>query len=760
MKKQRSPINTRAKDQAMNSAFEAIAMADLFGSLTYVNPSLLSLWDYSTEAEVLGRPISDFWVTPQSASQIVRTVLEAGVWKGEMTARTRRGRTFDVFVSASIVRDSVGQPLCLVAEFKDVSGQKRAEDRIRRLSSFPELNPNPILEIGRDGTLLYANLAATDLAISLGMSGPADFLPADVDRILEESADRKEDRTCFREKKLGERIFGEHVFYSVEFDSLRVYVLDITQHKRAEEINAQLSRMLDLAPGPIIIHDDKGKFLYVNQRACALHGYSRDEMMALSLKDLVAAPDAAMIEGRTAAALGGEGISFEVMHLKKDGTPLPLLVNVRPSRWGTKEALVSVCTDLTDRKEVEAAARKADKLESLGILAAGIAHDFNNLLSGVFGYMDLAREESPPGGKSRILLDKALASLERAKNLTRELLTFAKGGDPAIAAGDIGLLLRNATRLALSGTPVKVEFEIPSGLGQCEFDADQMEQAVHNIVLNAVQAMLRGGTLTVDAADTNIAEGQIPGLAQGAYVCISFSDTGQGISAQALPHIFDPFFSTKKHGTGLGLSTAYSIVKKHGGVILAESRVGEGATFRVFLPAYRSAAAAASDAGNVASRSRTGGIVLMDDDADILEIVGEMLGVLGYKTIWAQSGDEALERLAEARARPARRGGNFRSYGARRHGRQGSRGKTSRPGPRDSRICFQRVFRGPGIGKSRGIWIYRQDFQALQESGTRSAVGEIPGKTGHLANRRSAIGKKDSPQLAGGPSKLLAGHGA
>jgi PAS domain S-box-containing protein len=149
----RTALSTQVKGRALETAIEAIAISDMLGNLTYVNPALLSLWEYASMEDVLGRPIADFWVTAKSSSEMMQSVLDKGVWKGELTAKRRSGTPFDVFVSASIVRDTFGAPLCLVAEFEDVSGRKRNEERIRRLFSFPELNPNPILEIGIDGNL-------------------------------------------------------------------------------------------------------------------------------------------------------------------------------------------------------------------------------------------------------------------------------------------------------------------------------------------------------------------------------------------------------------------------------------------------------------------------------------------------------------------------------------------------------------------------------------------------------------------------------
>ena len=706
----RTVLSTQAKDKAMESAIEAIAISDMLGNLTYVNPALLSLWEYASIDDVLGRPIADFWVTEKSSPELLQSVLDKGTWKGELTAKRRSGAPFDVFVSASIVRDTFGAPLCLVAEFEDVSGRKRSEERIRRLSSFPELNPNPILEVAVDGKLLYANLAATDLAISLGLSGPVDFLPPETNELMRRAAVSREDGNFYKEKELGGRLFGEHFYYSAEFNSLRVYAIDVTERKRTEETNSQLSHMLDLAPGIIIIHDDAGNLLYVNQQACDAHGYTREDFLKLPLRDLVSPTDARAMDKRIATALSGIGTSFEALHIRKDGVTLPLLVNVRPSRWGNRNVLVSVCTDLTDRKlaenklhknelkfrslftsmhegfalhelvyndngepcdyvildanpafetitgiapveamgrlatdlygtasapyldsyakvaltgeptqfetefaplnktfsisvyspirgqfatifqdvtsgkKAEETARKLDKLDSLGVLAAGIAHDFNNLLNGIFGYMDLAKD-SATDEKTVANIDKAFSVFSRAKDLAQQLITFSKGGDPVTSSIDVAALLHDSVLFALSGSRVSCNWDVPPGLWSCNADKNQIGQVFDNISINAREAMAAGGTLTISASNADVDLNAASGCRPGKYVCIRFRDTGPGIAAEILDRIFDPFFTTKKEGTGLGLATAFSIVKKHGGTLHAASINGCGAEFTVFLPA-------------------------------------------------------------------------------------------------------------------------------------------------------------------------------
>ena len=241
------------------------------------------------------------------------------------------------------------------------------------------------------------------------------------------------------------------------------------------------------------------------------------------------------------------------------------------------------------RKKVEEELVKAKRLESIGILAGGIAHDYNNLLTGILGNITLAQLYIKPGNKAFNFLVSAEESSLRAKDLTQKLITFSRGGVPAKNTVPISGLLKNTTEIALSGSNINCEFAIPDDLWSVYIDEAQIVQAIHNLVINAVEAMPKGGTIRIVPRNLEVEEKNSHFLKKGRYLKISIIDEGVGIPEEHLEKVFDPYFSTKemgmRKGTGLGLSICHSIIKKHKGHITVESEVGVGTAFHIFLPA-------------------------------------------------------------------------------------------------------------------------------------------------------------------------------
>jgi len=313
---------------------------------------------------------------------------------------------------------------------------------------------------------------------------------------------------------------------------------------------------------------------------------------------------------------------------------------------GGEPCLLTVTRDVTELRRTEDALRSAQKLEALGVLAGGIAHDFNNLLTGVFGYVEVARNALPEG-EARTQLDGALAVFDRAKALTLQLLTFSRGGAPMKQTVDLSGLIGQTVKFALSGSTVRCDLQLAEPLGLCEADPNQIGQVLENLVLNARQATDRGG-IVVRADNISSERDLPPGLPPGNYLRITVEDEGTGIRPEHLARIFDPFFTTKADGTGLGLATSYSIVQKHGGRLTAESEWGRGSRFTVFLPAGGAATPPASvgpTAGGAAGKT----ILHVDDEAFLRDITAAMLTHGGHTVVSAANGDEAVEAFDRAR---------------------------------------------------------------------------------------------------------------
>ncbi len=310
---------------------------------------------------------------------------------------------------------------------------------------------------------------------------------------------------------------------------------------------------------------------------------------------------------------------------------------------GNLIGIVEHLRDITLQKRAEKEMLKAEKLDSLSLLAGGIAHDFNNLLGGIYGYMELARTASQSPELDRYL-DATLKTMNRARGLTQQLLTFAKGGAPVRKLASLDGLLRETAEFVSSGSSISCKLDIDADLWACVYDTNQMGQVIANILINAQQAMPMGGTITVVAENITLEAGEAHLVPVGRYVRIAVRDQGVGIPREQLGRIFDPFFTTKQKGSGLGLATSYSIVKQHGGGIEVESQPGEGSTFHIYLPACEQAPVAAEAA---APQSSSGRILIMDDEEVVREMISAMLQHHGYDTVLAADGVEALRLFDE-----------------------------------------------------------------------------------------------------------------
>jgi CheY-like chemotaxis protein len=306
---------------------------------------------------------------------------------------------------------------------------------------------------------------------------------------------------------------------------------------------------------------------------------------------------------------------------------------------------VGDCFDITDLRKAGEILDRNEKLEALGSLAGGIAHDFNNLFAGLFAYLEMARGDCADHPTALRHLDKALGTFGKAQDLTRRLLTFAKGGVPVRRPTDLGPLVLEAVRSGSPGWAVVPEVRVADGIPPCEVDPSQVTELVGHLVGNAVQALSQGGAVTIAVDLTVLGEGERPDLRAGSYARITVVDSGPGIPPGDLPRVFNPFFSTKKKGGGLGLPTCYSIARRHDGAIDIESEVGRGTRVQVYFPAL--AAAPVPDAGRPEARAGTGPVLVMDDDELIRGLMVEWLDAGGWPTVAAQDGAEALGRLDE-----------------------------------------------------------------------------------------------------------------
>jgi len=312
-----------------------------------------------------------------------------------------------------------------------------------------------------------------------------------------------------------------------------------------------------------------------------------------------------------------------------------------------QQANERLLAEMEQRKHAEEELLRGRKLESLGVLAGGIAHDFNNFLTIISGNIALAKMHLEPADSVCDILDQAELACKRATSLSYQLLTFGKGGAPVRKLAPLTGDIKDAVALARAGAQVTINLTIADDLLSAEIDSGQIGHALHNILLNARQAMPEGGIIDVRAENVEVDGDSLP-LRAGKYVMISIQDHGWGIAANLVPRIFDPYFTTKQSGSGLGLAMVHSIIAKHEGYIAVQSTLGVGTTFSVYLPACEAAQPAESVIGQQL-QAGSGRILVMDDEEALLIVLAQMLGRLGYEIECARSGDEAIELYQKAK---------------------------------------------------------------------------------------------------------------
>ena len=450
-------------------------------------------------------------------------------------------------------------------------------------------------------------------------------------------------------------------------DSLHLTLLmqgmwDILKHRQHEETiranEEQLRITLNSIGDGVIATDILGRVLTMNPVAEKLTGWPLLEGRGKKLGDLFTPlniQDRSPLPDQVQAIL----LDKENMHLtnqsillSKNGAEHQIAHSgaaIRDGR-GSITGAVLVFRDVTEEYKTREELQRMHKLESIGTLAGGIAHDFNNILMGLFGSIELAKSQLPADQPAHASLERAEQSVDRAVRLSRQLLTFAKGGEPIKENVALRELVEEVARFDLAGSPVKPVFHTKDDLWQVDADKGQMQQIFSNLIINAGQAMPRGGKLYITLENTKMAEGSIVGLKKGNYVRIMFRDEGCGIEPADLDHIFDPYFTTKNTGSGLGLATVYAIVKKHAGHIGVNSLPEQGTTFTLHLPAAISHSEIQKDSPPPAEskEEQRAHILIMDDEEMIREVMLAMLQNLGYTGQTAPDGTQAITMYEKA----------------------------------------------------------------------------------------------------------------
>ncbi len=537
---------------------------------------------------------------------------------------------------------------------RDITSGKNAFQKLLRMTQIVEQSAEAIAITDLSGEIEYVNPAfksitgysledARELSIPTLLNNTGEDVPfKDLKRALQEKGIWRGQNKFH--KRDGSVFYLDSVIFPLRDEGGRItnYVKisrDITALKRIEEnlkeSESKNRAILNLQPDLIFIQKKDGTYLdYYTSNKDNLY-VPPDYFLGRRMEDVLPVDRVKQFLFHVEQAVRNGGIEFYEYPLKVGNQTRHYEARIIP--FGDDRVL-SIVRDVTDKILREQDQLKYKKLESVGLLAGGIAHDFNNILTSVLGNIELAKLEISQDHAARGYLEQAQKGLQRATSLTKQLLTFARGGDPILGVVDLGKLVKETVLFHLSGSNIKAVFELPDTLRQIKADRGQIEQVFSNLTINAKQAMPEGGVLHIEAR--NVPDG---------YVEILVKDEGDGIPEEYINKIFDPYFSTKQTGSGLGLTTVYSIINKHKGHIHVVSRTGKGTVFTIRLPSEKTAHVSVLQ--KKPKKDFIPGnkhILVMDDEEMVRAVIYSLLKSLRCRVDCVSDGEEALVQYKNA----------------------------------------------------------------------------------------------------------------
>jgi len=656
------------------NASDGILIATGEGIHVYANRRVSEITGYTID-ELLETGITDL-AHPDEAEGIVRRFGKR--IRGEKTRKQyetriirKDGTPIPIEVTASRTMWK-GEPSTLVI-MRDITERSQMERNLRRSEErfraiFEGALDGIYIVDPETGRILAANPAASELLLrddeEIVDRHYLELFPAGWKGTMEEAYNslfEEEERSVAVEAGMarsdGSEVPVEILGQLIQIDGVPVIqalVRDITDRKRMDEelcdSEEQFRTLAEASLAGIFIYLD-GKFVYTNPALGRIFGYETDELIGKKGPiDLIHPEDREAADAYARKCLKGEAERspvFSLRGVKRGGAVIDCEVLQAEVQYRGRSALIGTLLDVTRRKRMEEELLKTQKLDSLGVLAGGIAHDFNNILTAISTNISMARMYGDLEEDISEMLGDAEKASVRATNLTQQLLVFSRGGAPVRRTVSVPKALQENTEFALSGSNVKCEYSIPKDLPQVEADEGQIGQVIHNLVINAKQAMPEGGVIRVGAANVSPDELETLPLKPDRYLKIFVTDHGIGIPARHLDKIFDPFFTTKQKGSGLGLSSAFTIVRNHEGHLQVDSEGGVGTTVRVYLPASDERTSSREETRGRPLQSQ-GRVLLVDDEQIIRASASEALTRLGYDVKLAAEGVEGARMYEQA----------------------------------------------------------------------------------------------------------------
>ena len=647
---------------------ECVKLLDADANLILMNRAGLEMLQVDSLDQVKGTSVCPMVTSEYRGAfmDLTKRVFQGASGTLEFEMVGMRGRRLWMETHAVPLRNEKDEIVALLGVTRDTTARRQAEQERERLAKAVSVVTEGIALTDEQDRFIYVNDAHAKyygyephelLGKTWRYLTPGEFVPL-IERVLARTLHSRENGVWSGESpglcRDGARITTE-ITATARWSENGQYlghicvVRDVTERKRTDEAlrasEARFRTIIETASSGILAADvETMQFLYANPEICRMLGYSSSELLALDIASIHPASELTRIQRSFAAR---EGLQTSCQ--RKDGTVFPVEIRSVEIELDGRRCLAEFFTDISEKRLLEEERLKTQKLESVGTLAGGIAHDFNNLLQGVFGYISMAKLTLDQRERSLAMLEQAEKALHQSVHLTTQLLTFSKGGKPVKRPMDLRPVIENAVKFALSGSRTDCRIDIAEGLPSVDADEGQISQMIQNIVLNADQAMPTGGTVEIAAKDVVAPGGGSPrSLAAGRYVEITISDTGIGIPGQYLDKIFDPYFTTKEKGSGLGLATSYSIISNHGGAIDVRSEVGKGSSFLLYLP-VSSAAPEPRETAAVPAAGKGRRILVMDDEELVRNVAEELIRELGHEVLCAADGAAAIDAYRRAK---------------------------------------------------------------------------------------------------------------
>ena len=644
------------------------------GKIVYANPAMEKLMGYTSE-EMVGCSPADFQVPEdreRAAERIKELYQGASTALGEYRLVRKDGTVFYGEILSRILQYA-GKPT-LLSIFWDVTQRREAEAALReseeRFRVIAEASPIPML-VSRvsDGAFLFWNHALeTSFNYSkeeIASRKTVDFYyhPSDRQALL----DKLSEKGFVRNHELrAKRPDGTPYWVAVSLKNITfdgeeavfAALYDISERKKSEqalrESEERFRQLVEQATDAFIVSEKEGRFVDVNQRACDILGYSREELLDLTIQDIKADFDPEEIARMREELRPGAAITWYGEYRRKDGSTFPVEIRLGTFEFGGKKLFLASARDITERKQIEERLRQSQKMEAIGELAAGVAHDFNNILTSILGFTDLTLKGGRLTERAQKNLEQVLSASRRGRSLVGQILSFSRQTSRKRSLIRLASVVEEVLYLVRASLPATIEihYEAEDEAGTIFADMTEAHQVIMNLCANAGHAMRKkGGLLDVHLSRFNVDRKFVnrnPGITPGPFLKLTIRDVGCGMEPGVVERIFDPFFTTKEvgEGSGMGLAVVHGIVADLGGAITVQSQPGEGSTFEVFFPEVKKEdLEEKKEEYKGVTPPVKGRVLFVDDEGPIVDLAEQMLNLLGFEVDSCFSGAEALERF-------------------------------------------------------------------------------------------------------------------